>query len=198
MSEIRRNAGDALKPLPSWVAPALVAMIGWTAGVHQPGPLSVYPADRPLPFLWYVFEQTVAVGITVGALAAGALLLRGRIPSATFAYRLACEARYPLALAAALSSRTVGHTIFSTTAGDLTKGKLAVQMSALQWAWLVVMVLAVASLLFQAALKYLKLLSLVVPGSLRPALALLVAVIIGETTAQMLSPRLMNALFWPP
>lgn len=198
MSEIPRNAGGALKPLPPWVAPALVALIGWATGAHQPGPLSAYPSDRPLPFLWYVLEQTAAVGITVGALAAGALLLRGRIVSAAFAYRVACEARYPLALAAALSSRAVSQTILPTSVGDVSEGKLGMHLSVLQWAWLVVMVLAVASLLFQAALKYLKFLSLVVPGTLRPALALLVAVIIGETTAQMLSPRLMNALFWPP
>lgn len=195
MSEIRKSD---LKPLPPWVAPALVAFVGWTTGAHQPGPLSVYASDRSLPFVWYLFEQAMAVGITIGALAAGAALLGGRTPPAALSYRVACEARYPLALAAALASRTANRTIFPVDATHAAGRDLLPQVSALQWAWLSVMVLAVTVLLLQAALKYLKFLSLFVPGTLRPALALLAAIGIGETTGQMVTLRLANVLFWPP
>lgn len=198
MSDIPKSVGGALKPLPSWVAPALVAFVGWTTGAHQPGPLSVYASDRSLPFVWYLFEQAMAVGITIGALAAGAVLLGGRTPRASLAYRVACQARYPLALAAALASRSVNRTIFPPDAVNAAEGKFLAQLSALQWAWLLVMVLAAAALLLQAALKYLKFLSLFVPGTLRPALALLAAVVIGEATGQMVTLRLVNVLFWPP
>ncbi|MCX7599790.1 MAG: hypothetical protein N2512_13115 [Armatimonadetes bacterium] len=186
------------KPLPPWVAPVLVAFVGWTTGAHQSGPLSVYASERPLPFLWHLFEQALAIGITVGALAGSAVLLGGQLPPVSFAYRAACEARYPLALAAALSSRVVSDTMFPTLPVNVAAGKFAAELSPYQWTWLVVMVLAVAASLLQAAFKYLRILTQMVPGTPRAALALLVAVAVGETTGQMLIPRLMNLLFWPP
>ena len=198
MSHARGATGTGVKLLPGWVAPALVAFVGWATGVHQPGPLLVYASDRTLPFVWYLFEQAVALGITIGALAAGALLLGGRMPPAPLAYRVACEARYPLALAAALASNAVNRTIFPPDTINPMEGKLPTQPSALQWAWVAIMVLAIVLLVLQAALRYLKLLSLVVGGTLKPASGLLVAVIIGEVTAQMLTLRLVNKLFWPP
>ncbi|MBC7287236.1 MAG: hypothetical protein H5T86_04150 [Armatimonadetes bacterium] len=192
--------GGTARPgrVPLWFAPALVAVICWLGGAHQPGPLSVYPASWRLPLVWYLLEQAVAVGATVAALGAGSALISGRVPPLRPVLSATCEARYALALAAALASETVLHNFIPARPVDVEDGGLKLTLSVGQWIWLVVMTLAVAGLMARAAIRYLSVLRLVVPEGWRVGAALIATVVLGEATARLIVSKLLGIVAWPP
>jgi hypothetical protein len=188
-----------LRRWPIWFAPAVMALVAWFGGAHQPGPLIVYPEARILPLAWYVAEQALAVGITLAALMAGAALVTGRLLPYRQALQTVCDARFLLALAAAFISHHVTRAFLPGKIID-TGGPhgLKLDLAPFQIVWLIVVTLVVASLLLRVALGYFRLLSTAVPTPARCLVALLLALILGETTAQMVSRLLFRLFLWPP
>ena len=173
---------------PLWFGPAVMALVAWIGGAHQPGPLLVYPETRALPLAWYILEQALAVFLTLAALNAGAAIVSGRLLPRRLALQTACDARFLLALAAAFVSRSVTDSFLPGTTPYLAN------LSPLAIAWLVVVTLAAGSLLVRVAMGYFRLLSSTVPRIWPCAGALLIALVLGEFTAQMISHLLLPLL----
>lgn len=182
---------------PVWFGPAVVALVAWIGGAHQPGPLLVYPETRSLPFAWYGLEQILAVFITLAALSAGAAVVAGRLLPYRVALRAVCDARFPLALAAAFASHQVMRGFLPESIIGWPRGP-AVHLAPFQILWLVVATLAIASMLLRVAVGYYRLLSIAVPTRGRCVAALTVALLLGEVTAQMASHLLLRLFPWPP
>jgi len=177
---------------------ALVAVVGWLVGVHQVGPLSVYAEAARLSLVWYVLEQALAVVVTVAALGAGAMLFARALPRLRVVVEGVCQARWPLALAAALASRAALSSFMPEQILDVGDSGLKMDLEPLQWAWLIVVTLAVAGLMLRAAWRYAMVLQLVVPAGWRLIGALLVALISGEVVARPLTGWAFRLLAWPP
>lgn len=184
--------------VPPWLACAAVAVVGWLVGAHQVGPLSVYAEARALPLVWYLLEQAVSVGATVAALAAAAVLFARSLPPLRAVFQQVCEARWALALAAALASR-------ATLEAFLPREILAAGGDGIQltlgfgsWVWLALVTVAVAALMLRAAWRYSSVLQLAVGGGARLWAALAVAIVSGEVLARAVIGRAQELLLWPP
>jgi len=191
-------AGGTLGKAPVWLPCALVAVVGWVVGVHQVGPLLVYAEPRPLPLVWYVLEQALSMAATIAALGAASVLFAGRLPSLRLAVQFSAEARWSLALAAALASRAVLSSFLPKELVSLADHGLKLNLAPLQWAWLVVMTLAVLGLMARAASKYVTLLQLFVPGRWSLIAAAGVALVLGQLAGQLAVNAALNFFFWPP
>jgi hypothetical protein len=172
-----------------------MALVGWIGSVHQPGPLSVYPETRALPLAWYIVEQALAVLLTLAALAAGAAIVGGRLLPYRLALQTVCDARFLLALAAAFVSNSVVHAFVP---GKIVEWGgphgITVNLAPLEIVWVVVLVLAATSLLLRVALGYFRLLSTTIPRPLPCLGALMISLVLGEFTAQMLSQLLLRLI----
>ncbi len=197
-SDIALQHAPSLRRAPLWFGPALVAVVCWVGGSHQCGPLAALPTVDRLPFAWFVIEQGLAVAVTAAAIGAATALLGGRVPPVRVVLAAVCEARYALALAAALSSRAVADSFLPAQPIQLADHGLRLALGAGHWAWLVVLAAAVAGLQFRAALRYLGPLRLVLADNWRLAAGFAVLVLGGELAGWVLCQSLRTFLFWPP
>lgn len=198
MSAAQPKAPRSLQRAPVWMPCALVAVVGWLVGAHQVGPLSVYAEAAHLSVAWYALEQALAVAVTVAALGAGAALFAGVLPPLRVVVEGVCQARWPLALAAALASRAALSSFMPERILDVGGDGLKMGLGPLQWAWLIVVTLAVAGLMLRAAWRYALVLQLVVPSGWRLIGALLVALLSGEVVGRLLTGWAFRLLVWPP
>jgi len=109
-----------------------------------------------------------------------------------------CQARWPLALAAALTSGEILETFLPREILKLGGSGLSMGLKPLQWVWLVVMTLAVIALMLRAAWQYLMVLQLVVPSGWPAVGALVTALLSGELVARMLTSWVFGLVVWPP
>ena len=197
-SDLSARPAAVARRAPMWFGPALVAVVCWVGGAHQRGPLAVFPEAQHLPLAWYVIEQAIAVAVTLAGIGAASVLLSGRVPPLRPTLAAVCDARYALALAAALASRAVVDSFLPAEPIKLGDHGLRLALSAGQYIWLAVLAAALVGLQFRAALRYLGPLRLCVPDGWRLAAAFIIMTVVGELTGWMISLNLQYFFFWPP